>query len=86
MINIFFDKVFQEIINLLAKFLPSSSGLPDEVQTAFLTFISYLNGLNLIFPISTLFYILALYVGFEIGILTFYFVRFIINLIRGSGA
>lgn len=86
----FTESVFTFLWNLVVKFLttllPANQGFPIEITNAFSSFISYLNGLNLIFPISTLLTILSLYLIFESLILIFHFTRFIINLIRGSSA
>jgi len=71
---------------LLSTVLPTSSGLPDDVSIAFTTFVAYLNGVNYLFPISTLFYILLLRVIYDNINLVFDFVKWIANLIRGSGA
>ena len=84
--NTIFNTIQNFITDILVSILPTSTGLPENVNSAFLTFIGYLNGLNLVFPISTMFQILTIYIGFQLAIFTFYFLKFIINLIRGSGA
>ena len=84
--NTLFSTIQEFIVNIFVSILPTSTGLPENVSEAFSTFIGYLNGFNLIFPISTMFQILTIYIGFQLAVFTFYFVRFMINLVRGSGA
>lgn len=78
--------LFDSIKSFFIGLLPASQGFPSELETAFQTFLGYLNGLNLIFPISTMLQILGLVIIYELSMATFHFVRFLINLIRGSGA
>ena len=86
MIATFFGTIWEAIISTLAEYLPVSSGIPSNVETAVSTFFGYVNGLNLILPISELITILTLDIIWEGSIIIFHFIRFLINLIRGSGA
>jgi len=81
-----FNTIQEFIVSVLSKILPYSDGFPPEVATAVNTFVAYLNGVNFLFPVSTLLRILALYLVFELILFIFHFGRYIINLIRGSSA
>jgi len=86
MIAIFFNSVLNEILNLLASILPSSSGLPSNVQTGITTFLNYLNGINYVFPVDSILTIMGLFITFEIALFLITLIRFVANMIRGSGA
>jgi len=86
MLTSLFNGIWNAIIEILVAILPQSEGIPSQVQTAFQTFFAYVNGLNLVLPISELTTVLAIYLIYEATIIIFHFTRFIINLVRGSGA
>lgn len=85
MISAFFSSIWTNIISILIDILPTSSGIPSNVQTALTTFFGYVNGLNYILPIDTMLIILGLYITYEASVMLFHFLRFVFNLIRGSG-
>lgn len=79
-----FNTIWDFILETLASTLPASQGIPTEVSTAFLTFMGYLNGMNLILPISTLLQCISIYLIFEGIIVMTHFTKWIIELVRGS--
>lgn len=80
--NIFWDGV----MSLLAAVLPASSGLPSFITNAISTLLGYMYAFSYIIPVNTLISAIIIAISFEAGILTFRAFRFIINLLRGSGA
>lgn len=71
---------------MLIGLLPSSSGLPPEVASAFSYFISVARGFDWLFPMNTLFTILKYFVVFEIAVLLFKMFRWFLHLFSGTAA
>jgi hypothetical protein len=78
--------IYDSILNWILGLLPNSEGFPNAFTQALGTYITYLNGFDYVFPVSTIFQILVLYVSFEILVLLWNLARMIANLVRGSGA
>lgn len=81
-----FDGLWNQVVNLVATIMPASEGLPLEMVDSVSTISGYLFAFNDLFPLDDLFTLMVFYVGFELGVLTFHLVRWVLNLLRGSGA
>lgn len=81
-----FDQIWGLTVAVLVRILPASSGLPTNFQESLTSFIAYLNLFNLILPIDTMLQIVAVSVIFELGIVTWHFIKMVLNYLRGSGA
>jgi len=77
--------IFFTFLGAVTSLLPSYSGLPDDLETAFNSIGTYLNQANVIFPIDTLFDCAVILVSVEFAIMTFKLLNFVINKVRGSG-
>lgn len=76
---------FFTFISFVISLFPVFSGLPQGITTAFSSIGSYLNMANGFFPMDTLWSAIVILVTFEMGILTFKTLNFVINKVRGSG-
>ena len=81
-----FSGIYTQILEILAGVLPTSSGLPADMQTALELVFGYIGYFNLLFPLSTMFSVITVILTFETGIFLFHFVKMIFNFLRGSGA
>ena len=80
----FFGTLWENILALLTSILPTSQGLPSGVASG-VTFVVNLSGtVGYLFPIGTLFQIILLGIGFEVGIMFFKVVMAVLSLIRGA--
>lgn len=73
-------KIFQNIIG----YLPPFTGLPDGITTGLTTLQTYWNNANTLFPVDTVFQILALTVVVEIAIFAWLGSWFTYNKIPGK--
>ena len=69
---------------LLSKF-PNSEGLPEVATNGITLIVTYAYKLNWLFPIDTALEILIIIIGIDLTLATINIVRYIINVIRGSG-
>lgn len=76
--------VYQAISSAI-NLLPNFSGIPDSASSAFNTGIAAIKSMGLFLPVGTLFTVLALIVSFELGVLLYKIVNWVINKTRGSG-
>jgi len=70
----------------LIAILPSAGTFPTEINIAFVWVFETAYSWNWILPIDTIITVLGLVVVFYTGIFTFQALKFIMNIIRGSGA
>lgn len=77
--------IFVGMMTGLINLLPAYPGMPTPVHNAITTVTGWLVGLNDMFPMDTLYAILALTIAFELGIMTYKLVNWTINKTRGSG-
>lgn len=84
MISDFFQILYDNIIALLAAILPTSGGLPTEVQDGIEFFIEKLFGFSYIIPANDLILILKTFVLFEAAVLFFRMARYFLGLVRGG--
>jgi len=87
MINFILLAVYT-VVNWAINLLPTSSGFPTEVHTAFSTIGGYLGIMDVFIPLSTLLFCLTTIFGVEIAIFGFKTVKWIgshIPWIGGKG-
>jgi len=84
-IQALFATFFNFVLGLIANILPNSNGLPTGISNAITTFAGYLNSWGGMFPVNTLFTVITTVILFEVGVIMFKFVKFILNLFRGAG-
>ena len=85
MISELFNTLYQQVLNLLALVLPTSAGLPSNVATGIDFIVAKLFSFNFILPVNTMIQILQYVLFIEVAIFFFKFIKFILNLVRGSG-
>lgn len=68
----------------LVGLLPESSGLPIGIENAISDAVGMAYAFDFIVPIDTVLTLLGLVTAFEIGILTYRFIMWIIHLVRGN--
>jgi len=76
------------ILSLLLLILPTSTGFPTDVQSAFNTFAGYVQILNTLLPISTLATVLAVLVATDLAVFGFKTFKWLIShipLVGGRG-
>jgi len=73
------------IITALVAVLPSSSGFPADVQSAFTTMAGYVQILNTLLPLSTLATVLALLISVDLAIFGFKSLKWLISHIPFVG-
>jgi len=72
-------------LQTFVSFLPFSAGLPDDVASSLHSFGGYVGILDPILPITTMATVFALVVSFELAILTFNMLRWIVGYIPFIG-
>lgn len=78
-INLFFY-----LLSLLIALIPSSSGFPSDIQTAFTDIFSSASMWNNFLPVYQLLVILGIVFAIEAGIFTFRFIDWIYTKVRGG--
>jgi len=78
----FFGFIFYSLIAIL----PSAGVFPSQINTAFEWVFETAYAWNWILPIDTIITVLGLAAVFYTGVFTFQALKFILNIIRGSGA
>lgn len=73
-----------DLINALAKILPHWSFVHDIAQDI-AVLAPYFQKANTLLPIDTVMQILALIVGCELMLISYYWISRVINLVRGAG-
>lgn len=86
MITNLINTIWNEVINFIASIFPDSTGLPSAVSTAINFLLDKLYGFSLIVPADDIILIIQYTIVFEAMVLIWHFVRWVINLVRGSGA
>lgn len=77
--------VLDTFLASLIQLLPNSTPLPPNIHTAVITIQPYVNMLNTIMPIDTIFQVVLCAFIFETSVLAFKIMNFIFNKVRGSG-
>lgn len=77
--------LFLTCISFCFSFLPDSDSLPSQISDSLLVFASYFNKADSLFPVSTVFTIIALGVSVELALFFFKLINWVLNKIRGSG-
>ena len=78
--------LFNTILDFFASLLPNSDGLSVDVENSFTTFFGYVNDFDFVVPVDTLVNVVQAILTFELLLLGYGLTKFIINLVRGSGA
>lgn len=73
-------------IPLLIALLPTSTGIPVEIVQNIEYVVNLARSFDWLFPITTLFHVLALTIGVELAIFLFKTLRWILHLITNSTA
>jgi len=84
MIVDFLMQIAISFFNWIISLMPNFTGLPSGISTAFTTFDTYWDKGSLVFPLDTLFQILALMISIEIGIFVWRMFWFSYNKIPGK--
>lgn len=85
MITTFFLLFANYVISTIVSVLPSSSGLPADVQTSLVTFGGYVGILDPILPVSTMATVFGLVIAFELAIFAFKGIRWVVGYIPFIG-
>lgn len=72
------------VIVLGLSVLPTGGALPSGFVDGVHVFFSYVRGLNFLFPVDTLFQVLALILGFNLTMFVIKSVFWVFHLIRGN--
>lgn len=72
-------------LQTFVSFLPFSAGLPDDVASSLYSFGGYVGILDPILPIATMATVFALVISFELAILSFNMLRWIVGYIPFIG-
>jgi len=73
-----------QILDIILRFLPDSTGLPQGIHDALTFAVDKASGFNFIFPVDTMLQVLVFLFIFEVAMLVFKLVIRIIKLIRGT--
>jgi len=82
MISTFILQIFSTFVATLIGFLPSGQ-LPTQIGSAFIYFVGVINQFSYVVPVTTLFQALVVVVGFDIAIMFWHFLNWIIRKIPG---
>jgi len=82
MITTFILTIFSAFANFLIGFLPNGN-LPAGIAQAFAYFSGIINAFSYIIPVATLFQALLVVVGFDLAILLWHFIQWVIRKIPG---
>jgi len=82
MITTFILTIFSSFLNFLVGFLPTGS-IPQGFTDAVSYFFGALNAFSYIFPVSTLFTCLLLYLAFDLAVLLWHLFNWVIKKIPG---
>lgn len=78
--------LFGRVIFFFVDLLPSAGAFPGQIQTAITTVFTYAFGWDWLLPISTMTTILSLAGIFYGTLWLVHLIKWILNLVRGSGA
>lgn len=82
MITTFILTILYSFSNLVLAFLPTGT-LPAGFTTALAYFWGALNAFSYIFPVSTLLAALAIVLAFDVGVMAWHFLQWVIKKIPG---
>lgn len=75
---------FTTFLILAIGLLPNAQPLPTEITDSLITFVDFINLIDFIIPVGTLFTIVGLSLFFQFAMFTWKTVLFIIHLVRGN--
>jgi hypothetical protein len=78
--------LYNHTVQYILDVLPDGTGFPAEVHASAVTFGSYIDMWQPLIPFDTLYQILGFVFAVEIAILGFRAMRWVISVVRGSGA
>jgi len=83
MIGTFFLNAFYGLLSILFSLFPTSSGLPGGFANAISSTVNFINAYSILVDVDTLFTVIIYTVAFELGIIGYKVVLWVIHIIRG---
>jgi hypothetical protein len=74
------------VVGVFQLLAPASTGFSNTALNSISTIIGYMFSVSYVLPVTDILIIIQLTVGFELVLLFIGFLRFVLNLLRGSGA
>lgn len=85
MITEAFFEIFRYLFLSLLFFFPEGPSLPETLTTTWANLLDYAGQFNNIFPVNEMLLVLVFLISFEIAMLTFTGMFWLLKFIRGSG-
>jgi len=82
MIVSFFLQVLYALVSTLVNFLPTG-GLPASIETSLISVWGYVNAFSYVIALSTLIQVLLLYIAFDLVVLLWHLIQWIIRKVPG---
>lgn len=76
--------LFVSFFFIALNLLPVAGVLPNTVTTSFAMFVSYMKSWNILFPITELLLLAGLVVTFELAIVFWRIIKWVISIVRGN--